>query len=710
MPTSILPLWLLSLCAAVVSPIPARAGSEYVALKGATVHTFEPGDSPAVATVLIENDRIREIGTEVALPEGTRVVDLTGMHLLPGLVDGMVNFDAEHDRLYLGAGVTLVRDVGNDLGRLFVEQTREARERNPGPWIWSAGAVLDGAPPATLNSMVLDTPEKAEANLTELFALDDPPNYLSYLPGLPKESWLLAIAKAHAARRQVWGTLPRGVTLAEALAAGQDGFFHLDSFLPAGKYWDSVTPEELAPMVELAAAKKIAVTPTLALWGRALVAPKEDSPDLGALSPFYRQVWLRDAEVRRAIASREHLEKGVAIVKAQQQLVKALYDKGVALVPGSATPNPWLFPGRALLDELSLWKSAGIPVEACVRAATAGACERLGAELRGTIKKAKIADLIAVEKDPRSDLAALYKPAVVVVRGRVLERKVLDALDSELRAAQKAQADQLAQAIVVEAPELPAGDVVLTGHVETRAVGVRLSAERFAVVRRFDGALVYCGEMRTIGQGAMPDTETTVSQVVADGNLAAFDVAMRTGTHTVDVHGELAGGRMNVSTKVDGIPRDNSPVLQRLAFVDCGSATAWLIAGYHKKPGVEFQVLFFDDNQAAIGPWRMALDPEATHFFKMLGSQEAIVKYDAFGIPTEIRRESGNGVTKTALLESKVVDGRGLPMPADKKALIPPKGSAPAAPKDAPKPAKDAQPAKDGAAARPAEAGAPGPK
>ncbi len=673
---------------------PVLLESPFVALQGATVHTFEPGDAPSVRTVLLENDRIVAIGTDVVVPAGAAVVDLKGLHLMPGLVDGLVNFDAEHDPLYLGAGVTLVRDVGNDLGRMTIERTREARERNPGPWIWSAGAVLDGAPPQTLNAIVLDSAVSAEDKLAVLFGLDEPPDYLSFLPGLPRPAYDIVLTKAHAARRQVWGTLPRGMPLADALKAGQDGIFHLDSFLPSGKTWETVTAEDLAPAIELAVARRIAVTPTLALWGRALVAPQEDSPDLAYLSPFYLETWNADAIVRRRMATREHLAKGEAVVKAQQRLAKALHDRGVRLVPGSATPNPWLFPGRAMLDELSMWRGAGIPVADCVRAATAGACATLGLELRGTIRKAKIADLIAVRADPTQDLAALFRPEVVVVRGRVLKRSVLDAMAEELSAAQRQVKAALALPLEVLPPELPSGEAILTGCVETRAIGVRISAERFAVVRRFDGALVYVGRVRTRGQGDLPDTETLVTQVIEEGQLAAFDVSMRTGGKTVDVHGEIAGGRMNVSRKLDGIPIDNVPVQQRLALVDCGSVTAWLVLGYHRNPGA-FQVAFFENYDPATGPWEMALDPEtSTHYLRMLGSQEAIVKYDAFGMPTEVRRQSGNGTSTTVLIESKILDARGLPMPADKKARA------------TKRPATDV----NGGAARPAEAGATEPK
>lgn len=675
----------------------ALAGSELVALKGATVHTFEPGAAPAVATVLVENDRIAAVGPDVEIPKEARVVDVTGMHLLPGLVDGMVNFDAEHDRLYVSAGVTLVRDVGNDLDRIMVEQTREARERAPGPWIWSAGAPLDGPKPSTLSATILDDPETAPLKLDTLLALEPAPDYLTFLPGLPKEFWQLAITKAHAAKRQVWGTLPRGVTLAEAVAAKQDGFFHLDSFLPEGKKWNTVTDDELTPAIELAAAAKIAVTPTLALWARAILPVKLDDPSLQLLGPFYENSWLQDAIVRDRASTKEHLQEGVVILAAQKRLVKRLHDRGVALVPGSASANPWLFPGRALLDELSLWKSAGISVEDCLRAATAGACERLGAELRGTVKKGKIADLIVVANDPRSDLAALYRPAHVVVRGREFDRKVLDAKEGELRTALVDQRRILKQPIEVEPPVVPDGDLVLRGRAETRATALRLSGERFAVVRRFDGALVYTGRVRVIGQGAMPDTETTVTQVIVDGALNAFDLSMRTGANVVEYHAETAGGRLNWTCTNNGLPYRNGSILERIAFVDCGSVTNWLILGYHRQPG-RFDALFLDGTDLARGVWEMAVDPELTHLCRIYGGQQAIARYEARGTPRDLERATGNGTTKTVVTELEVADGRGLPFSAEKKAaaekarsLVPPKP-------------------KDGAAGRPADAGAPGPK
>jgi hypothetical protein len=480
----------------------------------------------------------------------------------------------------------------------------------------------------------------------------------------------------------VWGTVPRGVTLRDALQSGQDGLFHLDAFLPPGTSWETAKPGDFAPGIELAAEKKVGVTPTLGVLARAIAAPREKSPDLELLSPFYHETWLADARARRAVTTPAVLERGMAALAAQKALVKRLHDAGVPLVPGSAAPNPWIVPGESLLHELDLWRGAGIPVEDCIRAATAIACDELGVTLRGTIRTAKYADLVVVRTDPRTGIGALHRPEYVVVRGQVLARRDLDAKLAELRAAQARAKAELAKLLEVEAPPLPPGDVILKGRVETRAIGLRVSAERFAVVRRFDGALAYTGRVRTPGQATTLDTETLVTQVVEGGALSSFEVSIRTGLRLLEVAGQVAGGRMSVSVKLDGLPVRNDPLPSRLALVDCGSATAWLVLGYHRKPGAPLQALFFDDLDPAYGPWEMALDPDgSTHYVRMYGNtQQAIARFDARGFPTEVVRTSGNGEAKTTLLESEVVDGRGLPMPADKKALAP---KAPAAPVEA---------------------------
>ncbi len=60
--------------------------SEAVALRGATIHTVTNGVIEN-GTILFENGVIREIGTDIEIPTGTRVVDVSGKHIYPGLID-----------------------------------------------------------------------------------------------------------------------------------------------------------------------------------------------------------------------------------------------------------------------------------------------------------------------------------------------------------------------------------------------------------------------------------------------------------------------------------------------------------------------------------------------------------------------------------------------------------------------------------------------
>ena len=96
--------------------------ADLVALVGGTVHTMVPGEEPQVATVLIEDGTIRAIGPDLELPPGAARFDLTGQHLVPGLIDTLVHFDANHDALYLAAGVTVVRDVGGSRVKTLAER------------------------------------------------------------------------------------------------------------------------------------------------------------------------------------------------------------------------------------------------------------------------------------------------------------------------------------------------------------------------------------------------------------------------------------------------------------------------------------------------------------------------------------------------------------------------------------------------------------
>lgn len=625
-----------------------------VALTGGTVHTMVPGRASEIATVLIERDRVRAVAPDLAIPEGTTVVDVSGKHVVPGLVDGLVNLDADHDVLYLSHGVTLVRDVGNDLVQVLAERDGLARDRNPGPAIWAAGAVLDGPKPSTTAAVVLASPAEVDDKLPRLFDLDV--DYLSFHLGLPKDAWRRVIEVAHAQQRrvQVWGPVVRGATLAEAAAAGQDGLLHLDGFLPPDVVWDQLEVASLDPLIEAVAEAKLAVTPGLALYAQQVVAPKESKPELAFLGPMYVATWLVELESRKRFygGQPELLERALKALQAQGALLARLHARGVPLVPGSGSPNPWMFPGESLIDELEMWTRAGIPDPAVLRMATAGACAAIGERERGTIEAGKVADLVVLGADPSADVSNLREVEHVVVRGRHLTRADLEGLRERLSRAQKLRQALAFKPLAIEPPSPPIGEVLLRGQVETRALGQRVSGESFAVTRKSDGTTVYQGHMKTLGWVTTADTDVEVSQTISDeAGLIGFSIVVRSGPRTITIDGVRSGTSMNIERRYDGTFVDNVPVKDRLALVDVQSVTTALVLGRHVKEG-RFKAVYLEDFDPATATWELRLDPDGT---RLVRTQSGAIKaaFDERGAPASVQREQGRGVLETKPVPSE---------------------------------------------------------
>ena len=60
--------------------------SEPIVLQGATIHTVTNGVIEN-GTIVFENGVITAVGVDVTIPAGARVVDVTGKHIYPGLID-----------------------------------------------------------------------------------------------------------------------------------------------------------------------------------------------------------------------------------------------------------------------------------------------------------------------------------------------------------------------------------------------------------------------------------------------------------------------------------------------------------------------------------------------------------------------------------------------------------------------------------------------
>lgn len=650
--------------------------AESVLLAGGTVHSMVPGQTPRVADLLVEEGRIAAIGEDLDAPEGAEVLDCTGWHLVPGLFDGWIHHDLEHDPLYVAAGVTTARDLGNDIGRVFLARAPRVRDEAPGPTLLVCGAVLDGAPPATTESVVCTNAAEVEDKLPRLIELG--PDLIAIHQGLPAPAWRRTIELAHEAGLQVWGPLPRGVTLEQALEAGQDGFLTLDVLLPApggSGSWNDVRAEDLAPAIARLAEAQAALTPLLGAYAVRLEDPGEDPPVLSRLAPSYEHAWKAELAMRRRLfENEEYLETGRRIVEMQERALVELHRRGVTLVPGSGAPNPWLTPGEGLVRELERWAAAGLAPGEVLRLATAGAADALGVgEERGRLAPGLAADILCLGADPEENLSALEDVRGVVLRGRFFSREVLDQLVRRLIEAQDRQRLAAALPIEIAEPQLSEGSPVLAGYAESFALGERFSAERYVVGRLPDGRFVYAARVVTPGGVGSTATVLDLQQTVAPRpeDLASerpvldeFRLEVKTGGRTVTVEGMRVGGQMRLRRRIDGAPFDNSSTTRLPLLVDAGSVTTALILGQHAGPG-PVTTVFFEDLDPAIGQW--ALEIREGGVFAVgtpVGPMVFTLRPD--GGLERMQRVEGNGRVRVLGVETTTFGGPGLPLPPER--------------------------------------------
>src|SRR5262245_38779522 len=105
-------------------------------------------------TVVIEGQLVVSLGKHdaIAIPERARVIDGTGLFVIPGLWDMHVHLSLASESALpalLANGVTTVRDMGGKLDEIDRWRAETAARVRPGPRIFRAGPTVNGQEPAS---------------------------------------------------------------------------------------------------------------------------------------------------------------------------------------------------------------------------------------------------------------------------------------------------------------------------------------------------------------------------------------------------------------------------------------------------------------------------------------------------------------------------------------------------------------------------------
>jgi imidazolonepropionase-like amidohydrolase len=399
----------LEAIAAAVRPI--RSGA--YALTGATI--IDATGKPPIAdgVVVVRDGRIADVGLRgtVTIPENVPAVRVDGKTIVPGLWDMHTHVtQVEWAPVYLAAGVTTVRDMGNEFE--FVTALREAilSRRAAGPRILAAG-LIDGGGPNAFGVYYAATPDEARQMVAKYHdaGFEQIKIYSLVTPDIVQA----ICAEAHRLGMTVTGHVPSGMTIEQAVTAGMDQIAHLPIRGEAG------TPD-VDRTVAFLREHQTVVDPTQS-WNE-LLGHAAGSP-IAAFQPGVNRI---PAPLNRLFSNagtagidsstaRSRLERGLRIVR-------ALHAAGVPVVAGTDEG----IPGHSLHREIELYVEAGLTPMDALRAATAvpASAMKLDREL-GTIERGKRADLVVLDGNPLERIANIRTVRWTITDGRMYESEAL---------------------------------------------------------------------------------------------------------------------------------------------------------------------------------------------------------------------------------------------------------------------------------------------
>ncbi|MBW8849866.1 MAG: amidohydrolase family protein [Xanthomonadales bacterium] len=402
-------------------------------IRNARVFDSETATVGPASDLLIANGRIVSIsgaGQEKAAVEQT--IDAGGRVLTPGLFDMHGHISAWQGGLHLAAGVTTVRDMGNDNATLqqLIADEREGRVLSPS--IVPAGFIEGESPMSARNGFVISDLDGAKKAI-DWYASHGYPQIKIY-NSFPKDILRDTVAYAHSRDLRVSGHIPVYLRAQDALDAGYDEIQHINQvllnflvkddtdtrtlerfYLPArevaGMDFDAKPVQDFIARL---ARDQIAIDPTLATFDFIRQRPGQLSEAYAAvadhLPPDVRR-GLKTAEFdipddTTAARYRKSYDKMV-------DFVGRMYRAGVPILAGTdATP------GFALQRELALYVQAGMTPSQALQVATLNAAKYSRTlNDRGTVAVGKRADLVLFDGDPTVDIGDLRRVALVIKNG-----------------------------------------------------------------------------------------------------------------------------------------------------------------------------------------------------------------------------------------------------------------------------------------------------
>lgn len=388
--------------------------SKSVVVSGRKISAVEPLDSPATP--------------------GEVIVDGAGGTLVAGMYDMHAHLSQGDALLNLAAGITSVRDMGNDNAVLDQLIARIEDGTIDGPRVVRSGFIEGKSPFSSHNGILVDSEAKA-VEAVRWYAARGYWQIKVYNSMNP--AWVPAVVQeAHRLGMRVAGHVPAFSSADAVLADGYDEATHINQFMLG---WVLQPGEDTRTLLRLTAIKRfatvdldsakvqrtigtmverrLAIDPTLTIH-EALTQNRDGQVPPGAADYLDHMPIGYQRGQKQALADASAPADDKAYRAAFDKIIATLallHGRGVFIVPGTDMGGSFTYH-----RELELYQRMGMTPAEIMKRATLDMARYLGQDQSlGSIEKGKLADFFLVPADPTRDLKAIKTISMVVKDGAV---------------------------------------------------------------------------------------------------------------------------------------------------------------------------------------------------------------------------------------------------------------------------------------------------
>jgi hypothetical protein len=369
--------------------------------------------------VCINDNCISYLGPDNGLKDTkikAEIVDATGQYLMPGMAEMHAHLPAPENLqnffvMNLMAGITTVRSMRGKPEHL----TLKAATPYPKPYL-SLGAPIithkTDLTPAAAEQLVKEY-QQAGYDFIKVIAIKDVESFDN----------LMKFALQY--KMPVCGHTPGNIPPAHLLKSGFDCIEHLGSYVGAYRKGK----DSLQHVLQLTKQHNVYNDVTLD-WYQVYYhqQPQTQLAQRYGVSMMHDTVqrnWNTEyAESRKQMPDSE-IVKYREVQQIKLKVLKQLADIDAPILTGMDAEDPYMVPGFDIIEEMKLFKRAGLSNYQVLKAATITAAQYLKRDKEGTIAKGKHANLVLLAANPLDDINAVSKVQAVVLANTVYSTEKL---------------------------------------------------------------------------------------------------------------------------------------------------------------------------------------------------------------------------------------------------------------------------------------------